>query len=86
MSNAVRLQPSLMKRPWSEATAGCSMAAEHVLSMLLDFRRAGVPVVVVDQLFAYARAGGNAWSEPQLREYLEQLRRNDCLTWVDIVD
>lgn len=86
MLRAVQLKNSLMQRRYSDATAGCSMAAEHLLTILLDLRRAGEDLVPEMSLFLNVNRWGYGWSEEQFQGYLDELRRNNCIEVVEILD
>src|SRR5262245_35716496 len=83
----ISLQSDLMRRRYSDAVDGCSTAAGHVLWMLINLREHGETTVTLPRLLAYVHGTGrDDWTESQLRTYLDELRRNDCINWVDVAD
>lgn len=81
---AIRLQPDLMQRRYSDAVEGCSTAAGHVLWMLVTLKQRNEVVVTTARLLDYVHSTGReSWTGEQLRGYLDELLRNRCIEWVD---
>jgi hypothetical protein len=63
------------------------MAATHVLWMLVVLREKGENLVTLSRLLDHVHSTGrDNWTASQLRSYIEQLVRNQCVEWADIPD
>jgi hypothetical protein len=77
-SNVYTFDPGMVQRSWAEIVDQISAPAEHLLLLIsMNFRPRGY--VTYEEAAEYSRRAGYEWSERQLKTYLGELERAQCI-------